>query len=494
MGAYRHIPVLMITLPLAGAVVMMLLGFFKDKWVPYASVIPLAASCILGLLLIGKIPADGYLSYHLGSWSPPFGIEIRLDFVGFFMMLVICGVSLPALIFSRRYISREVSGPRISAYYVLFLLLTGSMLGFVATGDIFNLFVFMEILAISSYALVAITGNRMAVRAAFKYLLMGAPSSILILMAIGFLYSATGTLNMADLSAKIQVSGYTEILIASFILFVIGFGVKAALFPLHMWLPDAHSIAPSPISAMLSGLVVEVAAFAIMRITFSVFTVNAMDIIGGTLDAVSIAAAAAVLYGGIMAILQKDLKMMIAYSSVSHIGYIFLGLTALTAEGLTGGIYHFLDHGLAKACIFLCAGCFIYMKGYRRVDSLKGAFQQMPWTCFAFTLAAFSVIGLPPTAGFISKWYLIFGNIEAGKTPYAVVLLIGSLLAAVYLLRVIYYMFFQSGEEGAWDDRVHDAPRSMLVPVWVLSLGTLFFGIFSYLVIPSLLKAAAFLL
>lgn len=494
MGAYRHIPVIMITLPLAGAVAMMLLGYLKDKWVPYASLIPLAVSGVLGLLLIGKIPADGYLSYHLGSWVPPFGIEIRLDFVGLFMMLIVCGVSLLALIFSRRYISKEVSGPRLTAYYVLFLLLSGSMLGFVATGDIFNLFVFMEILAISSYALVAITGNRNAVRAAFKYLLMGAPSSIIILMAIAFLYSVTGTLNMADLASKIQVSGYTDILTASFIFFVIGFGVKAALFPLHMWLPDAHSIAPSPISAMLSGLVVEVAAFAIMRITFSVFTADATSIIGGTIDAVSVAAAAAVLYGGIMAILQKDLKMMIAYSTVSHIGYIFLGLTTFTPEGLTGAIYHLLDHGLAKACIFLCAGCFIYMKGYRRVDSLKGAWQQMPWTCFAFTLAAFSVIGLPPTAGFISKWYLIFGNIEAGRTPYAVVLLVGSLLAAVYCLRIIYYMFFQQGEEGAWEKRIDDAPRAMLAPVWILSLGTLFFGIFSYLIIPSLLKAAAFLL
>jgi multicomponent Na+:H+ antiporter subunit D len=494
MGAYSHFPVLMITLPLAGAVAMMLLSYFKDRWVPYVSIVPLAASSVLGLLLIGKIPADGYLSYHLGSWKPPFGIEIRLDFVGLLMMLIICGISLLALIFSRRYISEEVSGPRLSAYYVLFLLLSGSMLGFVATGDIFNLFVFMEILAISSYALVAISGNRNAVRAAFKYLLMGAPSSILILMAIGFLYSVTGTLNMADLASKIQVSGFQEILTASFILFVIGFGVKAALFPLHMWLPDAHSIAPSPISAMLSGLVVEAAAFAIIRITFSVFTAGATGIIGGTIDAVSVAAAAAVLYGGIMAILQKDLKMMIAYSTVSHMGYIFLGLTAFTAEGLTGAVYHFLDHGLAKACLFLCAGCFIYVKGYRRVDDLKGAWQQMPWTCFAFTLAAFSVIGLPPTAGFISKWYLIFGNIEAGKTPYAVVLLAGSILAAVYLLRVIYYMFFQSGKEGAWGDQAQDAPSSMLVPVWVLSLGTLFFGIFSYLIIPSLLKAAEFLL
>jgi len=494
MGAYRHFPILMITIPLVCAVLMPFLGYLRQKWVAWASLVPLVSSSVLGLLLIGKIPAEGYLSYQLGNWPPPWGIEIRVDYVGLFLMLVVCGITLLALVYSRRYIEKEVSGGRLTAYYVLFLLMSGAMLGFVATGDIFNLFVFMEILALSSYALVAITGNRNAVRAAFKYLLMGAPSSIMVLLAIGFLYSATGTLNMADLAGRIAESGYTEVLIVSFILFVIGFGVKAALFPLHMWLPDAHSIAPSPISALLSGLLVEVGAFAILRITFSVFTTGAENLIGGTLDAVSIFAAAAVLYGGIMAILQRDLKMMIAYSTVSHIGYIFLGITALTEQGLAGAMYHMLDHGLAKACLFLCAGCFIYMKGYRRIEELKGAWRQMPWTCFAFALASLSVIGIPPTAGFISKFYLIYGNFTAQRWPYAIVLLVGAILAAVYCFRIIYYMFFQPGKEGAWEDSTRDAAPSMLVPIWILSLGTLLFGVLSGLIIDSLLKAAQYLL
>ena len=484
----------MIAIPLLGAVLLPFLGYVRENWVPYAAALPLGASSLLGLLLIGRIPSDGYLSYHMGGWEPPFGIEIRVDYAGFFVMLVVCGITMLSLLYSRRYISREVSPGRRTAYYVLFLLMSAAMIGFVATGDIFNLFVFMEILALSSYALVAITGNRNAVRAAFKYLLMGAPSSIMVLLAIGLLYSATGTLNMADLSARIAESGYTEVLTVSYILFVIGFGVKAALFPLHMWLPDAHSIAPSPISALLSGLLVEVCTFALLRITFSVFTREATALVGGTAEAVGVAAAAAVLYGGIMAILQKDLKMMIAYSTISHIGYIFLGLTAFTAEGLTGAMYHMLDHGLAKACLFLCAGNFIYVKGYRRIEDLRGAWREMPWTCFAFAVASISVIAIPPTAGFISKWYLILGNVKAGKWLYTAVLLTGSILAAVYCLRVIYYMFFQAGGEGKWEDAVRDAPPSMLVPVWLLSLGTLFFGVFSYLLIPSLLKASAYLL
>jgi multicomponent Na+:H+ antiporter subunit D len=494
MGAYRHLPVFMILAPLVGAVILPVVGYWRSRWVSRLALLPLGASALMGLPLIGKIGSEGCIEYYMGGWNPPFGIELRVDWIGYFVMMVICGISITALLYSWRYISKEVSGGRITAYYSLFLLLSGSMLGFVATGDIFNLFVFMEILAISSYALVAITGNRNAVRAAFKYLLMGAPSSIMVLMGIGFLYSATGTLNMADLASRIAVSPYNEVLVVSYILLVLGFGVKAALFPLHMWLPDAHSIAPSPISAMLSGLVVAVGAFAIIRITFSVFTLAAVDIISATLDAVSVAAAAAVLFGGIMAIYQKDLKMMIAYSTVSHIGYIFLGMTALNREGLAGAVYHILDHGLAKACIFLCAGCFIYVKGYRRIEDLKGAWRQMPWTCFAFALAAWSVIGLPPSAGFISKWYLIYGNIKAGKGPYVVVLLVGAMLAAVYCFRVLYYMFFQVGREGAWEDTFRDAPASMLSPVWVLSAATLIFGVFSWLFIQPLLRAAGFLL
>jgi multicomponent Na+:H+ antiporter subunit D len=324
MGTYRHFPVLMITIPMLGAVLLPLLGYLRRRWVATATIVPLAISAVLGLLLIGRIPGEGGLSYHLGNWPPPFGIEIRLDYLGLFMMLTVCGISLLALVFSRRYIEREVEGPKVTAYYVLFLLLSAAMLGFTATGDVFNLFVFMEIMALSSYALVSVAGNRNAVRAAFKYLLMGAPSSIMVLLAIGFLYSVTGTLNMADLSVRIAQSGYTEVLVVAYVLFIIGFGVKAALFPLHMWLPDAHSIAPSPVSAMLSGLLVEVSAFAIIRVTFSVFGAHATNLIGGTVDAVGIFAAAAVLFGGIMAIAQKDLKMMIAYSTISHIGYIFL--------------------------------------------------------------------------------------------------------------------------------------------------------------------------
>lgn len=494
MGAYRHFPIFIIAVPMLAAAIMPVVSLRGNRWcMPFAT-LALLSSTVLTLLLyrVVKPASDGCLSYHLGGWEPPWGIEIRLDFTGLFVLSTVCSISLLVLLFSRRYIRHELREGKISVFYSLFLLLTASMLGFVATGDIFNMFVFMEILALSSYALVAITGRRDSVRAAFKYLLMGAPSSIMVLFAIALLYAVTGTLNMTGLRMEIAETGYQEALFASLVLFVLGFGVKAAVFPLHTWLPDAHSIAPSPISAILSGLMVSVSAFALIRVFFSVFGFGSSPV-AGTSEALGVVAAAGILFGGVMAIMQKDFKLMIAYSTISHISYIVLGISIMNDKALTGSVYHILDHGLAKACFFLCAGAFIYKTGYRRLEDLKGAGQQMPWTCGAFSLAALSVVGIPPTSGFISKWYFIWGSIEEGEYLYAVVFLAGSILAAVYCLRVIYFMFFIQPRRGTWTTRYDEAPASMLVPLCALSLATLLMGIFSFLVIDSLQQACTVL-
>lgn len=494
MGAYRHFPIFIIAVPMLAAVLIPALSLRWKRWcMPFATVAVLSSTTLTLLLYrVVKPTSDGHLGYHMGGWEPPWGIEVKVDFIGLFVLSSICVISLLVLVFSRRYVAHELEEGKWSSFYSLFLLLTASMLGFAATGDVFNMFVFMEILALSSYALVAIAGKRESVRAAFKYLLMGAPSSIMVLFAIALLYSVTGTLNMADLRLEIAATGYQEALYASLVLFVLGFGVKAAIFPLHTWLPDAHSIAPSPISAMLSGLMVSVSAFALLRVFFSVFGADS-SAVSGTTEALGVVAAAGVLFGGIMAIRQKDFKVMIAYSTISHIGYIVLGICIMNDKALTGAVYHIMDHGLAKACFFLCAGAFIYKQGYRRIEDLKGAGQQMPWTCAAFGLAALSVIGIPPTSGFISKWYLIWGCVAGGDYLYAVVFLTGSILAAAYCLRIIYYMFFIQPKKGTWEKRWDEAPATMLAPTLVLSLATLFMGVFSSLVIDSLQEACGLL-
>ena len=195
-----------------------------------------------------------------------------------------------------------------------------------------------------------------------------------------------------------------------------------------------------------------------------------------------------------MAILQKDFKVMIAYSTISHIGYIVLGISILNQASVTGAVYHIVDHGLAKACFFLCSGAFIYTRGIRRVEHLRGAGRQMPWTCAAFSLAAFSVIGIPPTAGFISKWYLVTGAVDAGLYAYGAVFLLGGILAAFYCLRIVYYMFFARAEEGTWQSGKKEAPWQMLAPICLLSLATLAMGLLYFLVIPAVRQAAGYLL
>ncbi len=492
MEAWSHLAVLAVAIPVIAAVLMPVLSLWRRDWCAWLATLALAASAILTGLLFIWIRPDRPLSYHMGAWPAQVGIEMTVDFVALLVMALVCGISLAVVFYSRRYTEHEVEGGKLPVYYALLLLMSGAMMGFVSTGDIFNMYIFMEILAISSYALVAITGKRQAARAAFKYLLMGAPASIIILLAVALLYAATGTLNMADLRQQIAASGYPTLVFASCVLFVTGFSVKCALFPLHLWLPDAHSIAPSPVSAMLSGLVVKVGIFGLLRVFFSIYTPSSAAV-SETVEVVRLIAAAAILFGGFMAILQKDFKMMIAYSTISHVGYIVLGLSILNQTSVTGAVYHIVDHGLAKACFFLCSGAFIYMKGIRRLEHLKGAGKQMPWTCAAFSMAAFSVIGIPPTAGFISKWYLVSGAVDAGLYAYGAVFLLGGVLAAFYCLRIIYYMFFTRAEEGTWQAGREELPWQMLAPIWALSLATLVMGLLYFLIIPAVREAAGYL-
>ena len=494
MGLIRHFPVFIIITPLVTAAVLPALAHWRKSLAQPLAALAITASLVLCLALIFPLSESGPISYYLSSWEPPFGIEIRIDFLGLFMMLIVTSVGLAAVIYSGKYIGHEIDGEKVPTYYSLSLLLTGSMLGFSATGDIFNMFVFIEIMSITSYALVAINGSASSIRAAFKYLWMGAPSSILVLLAISFLYTVTGTLNMGDLTAKIATSSYSQVIVISFGIFVTGFAAKAALFPLHLWLPDAHSIAPSPVSALLSGLVVKMGIFGIIRLIYSVYTLRFSPDVREIVSLICFIGAAAVIYGSVMALKQRDFKRMIAFSTVAHVGYILAGIGLMNRLGMTGGIFHILDHALVKTCFFFVAGSIIYKTGYRNIEELKGAARRMPLSCACFALASASAIGIPPSAGFISKWYLVSGSLAAGEWVVAVMILLGSALAAAYCLRIVYYMFFLPPEAGHWEEVTTDVPLTMLVPSGLFSLASLLFGIFAFLVLPSLEKAIEILL
>lgn len=491
MGITSHFPVIIIIVPILTAVIVSITFEWRKRLAMPLAASALAASLLMSLALMPRVLQAGYISYEVGSWQPPFGIEIRIDFLGLFMMVLVAFVSLLTILYSKNYIHHELDEDKTPVYYSLLLLMSGAMLGFLATGDIFNMFVFIEIMSITSYALVAISGEGKAVKAAFKYLIMGAPSSILVLLGISFLYSVTGTLNMRDLSVQIAASEYHLVANAAFGVLVIGFAIKAALFPLHMWLPEAHSIAPSPVSAMLSGLFVKMGVFGIIRLTYFIYTINYSEDIITVAGFLSWVGTITIIYGSVMAIRQLDLKRMIAYSTIAQIGYIFTGIGLIEKSALAGSIYHILAHSLAKACFFMVAGSVIYMAGLRRITDLKGAAKKMPVTCTAFAIAAFSVVGVPPTAGFISKWYLITGSFNADNIVIGLVLLLGSVLTAIYCFRIIYYMFFLSPDESKWVRVKRDAPALMTGSTMLLGVLTLVFGIFAPSIIPLLEKVVS---
>ena len=489
MELFQHFAIYAIVTPFFVAVIIPIVAQWKKNLSMPLSALSLTTSLILSVLLLPKILVSGYFSYHMGSWEPPFGVEIRIDFLGIFMMIMISAICLVTVIYSGKHISSEVEEDKTATYYSLFLVFSASMLGFCATGDIFNMFVFFELTAVTSYALVAIPGHSRAIRAAVRYLLMGAPASFLVLLAVSLLYSVTGTLNMADLAEKIASSGYSQVIIVTYVIFIVGFAVKAAIFPLHVWLPDAHSIAPSPISALLSGLFVNMGIFGMIRLGHSVYPAffsSEFSVINNLLTWI---AAGAVIYGSIMAIKQKNFKIMIAYSTVAHIGFILIGFGLTDVRALTGSMYHIMAHGLAKACFFLCAGSIIYQSGYRMIDELKGASTKMPLTCAAFAVASLTIVGIPPTAGFVSKWYLVWGSLEAGNILVGVVILVGSLMSAIYCFRVVYYMFFLPPVKGAWQEVPGEAPASMVYTSWILSAATLVLGILAIWILPTLERA-----
>lgn len=494
--AAQH-PVLLVAVPLLFAATCPIVGMWKRQICFPWALAGVSATTFLAWSLIGKVTPRHAVAYNVGGWKPPFGIQVRVDYVGLLMACTITGITLLVLVYSFRYVEHDVKPERIPYFYTLILLIFLAMIGFSITGDIFNLFVFMEIFSITSYALVGITGQKAAVRAAFKYLLMGATSSLTVLLAITLLYSVTGSLNMIDISARLasMKAAYIPVAMVALALFAVGFAVKAALFPLHVWLPDAHSMAPSPVSAVLSALVIKMGVIGFIRVLFVVYgrDFNAVSGSWGTVASVlAWAGAVAVVVGAFMAIFQKDFKYMIAYSSVSHIGYIVLGVCMLSARGMTGGLFNIVAHAMGKACFFLVAGAIIYKLGVRGIEDLRGLGRAMPMTAGAFALASLSIVGIPPTAGFVAKFYLVLGSIQSRQYAFVAFILLGSLLAAVYCFRIVYYMFFCPAKETG--SSIAEAPVTMWAPTAALAAGTLVLGLFPGLLVPGLTTASRLLL
>lgn len=468
-----HLPVLVIIIPLISAPLCIL---FRGKDQAFGiALLATWASFACACLITARVMAEGTLSYELGGWPPPIGIEIRIDALNALILLIVSGIGSVVAPYARNSLLLEYVEDRANMFYCAFLLCLCGLMGVAVTGDAFNLFVFLEISSLSSYVLIALGFDRRALTAAYQYLIMGTIGATFIVIGIGLLYQATGSLNMADIAKRLPEHGYDRTVISAFAFLVIGAALKIALFPLHQWLPNAYTYAPNTVTAFLAATATKVSVYILLRFLFTVFGVHFSFEVLPTAMPLLILAILAMFIPSIVACFQKNVKRVFAYSSVAQIGYMILGISFVTVTGLSAGILHLFNHALMKGALFLVLGAIFYRIGSCHIDRMAGIAQRMPWTMAAFVGGALSLIGIPMTAGFISKWYLILAAIEKGWWYIAVLVVASSLIAVIYVWRVIESAYFREAPEDLRD--VTEAPLSLLVPAWILVLANVYFGI-----------------
>lgn len=475
----KHLPILIMVLNLGTAFLIPVLYHFRQKAGAYLVIISSILSFGMSAFTLWYVNKFGIYRYLVGNWGKDLGIELAIDNLTVLILVLFEIITFLIILYTLAEIKLELESPKVGWYLTLIILLKVSLIGMVMSNDLFNIFVFVEVSLIASTALVAIKDSPKAIKASFKYLMLNAIGSACILIAIGMVYMITGYLNL-DLAGEMllqTVFQYPRVVLTALSFILIGFGLKAALFPMHIWLPDAHSTAPTPSSALLSGLVVKGYIVALIRILFTMFT---MELLGRTpiLFLLRVMSGMAIILGSVFALTQKDIKRLLAYSSIAQIGYIFLGISLATPAGLTGALLHIINHAFMKTTLFLAAGTIIFKTGKRSMDTLDGIGKEMPYSMVAFTVAALSMVGIPPLNGFFSKWFLAMGSLEAGRPIFVLVILLSSLLNGAYYLPVIIRAFFPQEEthQVAVPERIQ-VEKALLLPVLVLALGNLLTGL-----------------
>ena len=460
-------------IPLGGAFLVALLGRrFKivAHVLPNIATVSLAALSIVSLFIVRE---NGLVIYKMGGWMPPIGISLILDGFSSFMLVTVNLIAFFVCLYSVNYMEQYTAKWK---FFTLFLLMVTGMNGVVITGDLFNLYVFLEIAAIASYALVAFGIQHEELEASFKYAIMGSVASTFILLGIVFLYSYTSTLNMADMSRALLLKGPNNVVNYVLPLFFLGFGLKAALVPFHAWLPDAHPSAPAPISAMLSGVLIKaLGVYALCRILYNVIgmdpKISAILLFLGALSMV---------VGVFLAIGQWDLKRLLAYHSISQIGYVILGIGLGTPLGVLGGLFHLFNHSIFKSLLFLNAGAVEHATGTRDLQKMGGLMEKMPVTGVTSLFASLSISGIPPFNGFWSKLIIIIAAVQAGRIGYAFWAVLASILTLASFTKVMKYGFYGNLKDKL--SGVKDAPVFMKISMVSLAFICLIGGV---LIIPA---------
>jgi len=489
----EHLPALLVAVPLIAAPVCMLLRVERIAWIWTVLVCWFAFA--LSAQLLATVMEGGGLSYDLGGWPPPLGIEYRVDAANALVLLLVSGIAALVVTYARQSIVAEIPSRNQTLFYVVYLLCLTGLIGVAITGDAFNLFVFLEISSLSTYTMVAMGGrrDRRAYSASIRYLIAGTLGATFFVIGVGLLYMVTGTLNMADIAAKITDLGDNRALRAAFAFIVVGFGLKLAMFPLHLWLPNAYTYAPSVVTAFLAATSTKVAIYVMMRFVFTVFGLR----FGFTEVVVTFLfiplALAGMFLPSLVAVFQVDVKRLLAYSSVGQIGYMLLGIGLATEQGLTASLVHLFNHALMKGALFMALGAVMLRVGSTLVHDMAGLGRRMPWTMAAFVIGGLSLIGVPLTVGFISKWLLITAAFEQDLWWIAALVVLSSLIALIYVWRVVEIAYLTAPSLSA-AATVREAPVTMLVPLWALSLANIYFGVNTELTISTALTAARMLM
>ncbi len=485
------------------SIIVPVVGMWRQAFAFWLAAATIAFSTAMSGWALAHVIARGPMTYTLGGWEPPIGIEYVLDHVAAFVSLIVMGVALAVVVATRRMTEQEMRG-RQGLYYSLVLLLLAGLTGMVVTADLFNLFVFLEISSLAGYALVFL-GGRKGMLAGYRYLILGTLGGAFYLLGVAFLYFATGTLNMADTLAILSASEATTPVSAGAVFIFIGLGLKMALVPLHLWLPDAYTFAPSSVNTLIAPIMTKVGAYAMLRMFLSVFPDGYLIDEVPIGQALVVLGAIGVVFGAAAAFRQPDIRRLLAYSSVSQLAFIAIGIGLATPLGFVAALLHIMNHALMKGTLFLAVMAVRLQTGVSEVPALAGLGRRLPITAAAFTVGAIAMVGVPPTAGFFSKWYLSIAAVEQGLWVILAVVLISSLLSAAYLFRVLERAYLAHLPAAA--DSAHDGPEGevrrsklplfgvtlepkmdVLLPLVLLAAATIVLGVLNVAVVRHVLE------
>lgn len=487
-----QLPALQVLIPLLGAPLCVFLHRSRTAWI--IAMLASYSSLGIALLLLQQVSDGSVISYAMGNWAPPWGIEYRVDILSAFVLVIVSMVSSIALPYAWRSLTKEVHENKLYLLYAGWLIVLTGLLGMTITGDAFNVFVFLEISSLASYFIIALNRDRRALVAAFQYLLLGTVGASFILLSIGMLYQMTGTLNMADLAQRLPGVSHTSGVRSAFAFLLVGLGIKAAIFPMHSWLAGAYRFAPSAVTVFLAGSATKVSVYLLLRFIYSVY---GTELAFQQLHLGSILlplALLSIVIPSLAAINQQNFKRLLAFSSISQIGYMTLGIAINNQAALSATILHLFNHAIMKTALFMSMGAVFYQISGHRIQNLAGLGRLMPLTFAGFILAGLSLIGIPLTAGFISKWYLVIGALNAGWWPVAALVLFSSLLAVIYIWKIVEAAYFQPPAYPNAAEAIEEAPLSMLLPLYILVAANIYFGLNTQWSVGTASKAAAMLL